>query len=198
MVADAGALDGAGLAGLSDHRRHSLLEVDLTGVLRTLRSASAAMTGSGAMVAVSSVAGGVHGRRHHAHYAAAKSGVLGLVRSLAVEPAPSGIRANSVVPGLIETPQSLDEENSPGAEGLNTAGGGIPAGRGGRPEEVARAIRFLTPDDASYITGQQLVVDGGRRGQSVSCGDGVPVSRPAAHEASRRRPSSEGEPGSAV
>lgn len=161
VVANAGALDSAGLAGLSDDRWHRLLEVDLTGVLRTLRSASAAMTGGGAMVAVSSIAGGVYGWQHHAHYAAAKSGVLGLVRSLAVELAPRGIRANSVIPGLIETPQSLDEENSLGAEGLKTAGGGIPAGRAGRPEEVARAIRFLTSDDASYITGQQLVVDGG-------------------------------------
>ncbi|MEU7373294.1 SDR family oxidoreductase [Streptomyces albidoflavus] len=96
VVADAGALDSAGLAGLSDDRRHGLLEVDLTGVLRTLRSASAAMTGGGAMVAVLAIAGGVHGRQHHAHYAAARSGVLGLVRSLAVEPAPRGIRANSV------------------------------------------------------------------------------------------------------
>ncbi|MFU2342167.1 MULTISPECIES: SDR family oxidoreductase [Streptomyces] len=161
MVANAGALDSAALADLSDDRWHRLLEVDLTGVVRTLRSAAAAMTGGGAMVAVSSIAGGVYGWQQHAHYAAAKSGVLGLVRSLAVELAPRGIRANSVIPGLIETPQSLDEENSLGAQGLTAAGGGIPAGRVGRPEEVARAIRFLTSDDASYITGQQLVVDGG-------------------------------------
>lgn len=104
MVANAGALDSAALADLSDDRWHRLLEVDLTGVLRTLRSAAAAMTGGGAMVAVSSIAGGVYGWQQHAHYAAAKSGVLGLVRSLAVELAPRGIRANSVIPGLIETP----------------------------------------------------------------------------------------------
>ncbi|WP_327393425.1 SDR family oxidoreductase [Streptomyces sp. NBC_01186] len=160
-VANAGVLRRAPLAELTDERWDDMLAVDLTGVLRLLRSAARRMTGGGAMVAVSSIAGGVYGWADHAHYAAAKSGVLGLVRSLAVELAPRGIRANSVIPGLIETPQSLDAENSLGPEGLAAAGRGIPAGRVGRASEVARAIRFLTSDDASYVTGQQLVVDGG-------------------------------------
>lgn len=113
------------------------------------------------MVAVSSIAGGVYGWGGHAHYGAAKAGVLGLCSSLAVELAPLGVRVNAVVPGLVETPQSLDPVNSYGPEGLAAAGAGIPLGRVGRPEEIARVIRFLCSDDASYLTGQALVVDGG-------------------------------------
>ncbi|GAA1191047.1 SDR family NAD(P)-dependent oxidoreductase [Streptomyces hebeiensis] len=160
-VAAAGILRRAPLADLSDAAWEGMLGVDLTGVMRTFRSAAARMTGPGALLAVSSIAGGVYGWGDHAHYAAAKAGVLGLVRSLAVELAPRGIRANSVIPGLIETPQSLDEHNSLGPEGLRAAGAAIPAGRVGRPEEVAAAIRFLCAPEASYITGQELIVDGG-------------------------------------
>ncbi|MET9810274.1 SDR family NAD(P)-dependent oxidoreductase [Streptomyces halstedii] len=160
-VAGAGVLRRAALAELDDDSWNDMLSVDLTGVLRTFRSAAAVMAGPGAMVAISSIAGGVYGWDDHAHYAAAKSGVLGLCRSLATELAPRGIRVNAIVPGLIETPQSLDETNSLGPAGLERAGRGIPAGRVGRADEVARAIRFLTGDDAAYITGQQLVVDGG-------------------------------------
>jgi 3-oxoacyl-[acyl-carrier protein] reductase len=160
-IAGAGILRRAPLAELDDRAWDDMLNVDLTGVLRTFRSAAARMAGPGAMVAISSIAGGVYGWDDHAHYAAAKSGVLGLCRSLATELAPRGIRVNAMIPGLIETPQSLDEENSLGPAGLAAAGKGIPAGRVGRADEVARAIRFLTSDDAAYVTGQQLIVDGG-------------------------------------
>ncbi|WP_317447238.1 SDR family NAD(P)-dependent oxidoreductase [Streptomyces collinus] len=160
-VAAAGILRRAPLAELSDQAWEDMLSVDLAGVLRTFRSAARAMTGPGAMVAVSSIAGGVYGWEEHAHYAAAKSGVLGLCRSLAVELAPRRIRVNSVIPGLIESPQSLDPVNSLGPDGLADAGRLIPTGRVGTADEAARAIRFLAGDDAAYITGQQLVVDGG-------------------------------------
>lgn len=160
-VANAGILRQESLAELTDDAWQAMLDVDLTGVLRVFRSAVAHMDQGGAMVAVSSIAGGVYGWADHAHYATAKAGVLGLTRSLGVELAPRGIRVNTVIPGLIETPQSLDSKNSLGPEGLRAAGAGIPAGRVGRAEEVARAIRFLTSDDAAYVTGQELVVDGG-------------------------------------
>ncbi|GAA2432007.1 SDR family NAD(P)-dependent oxidoreductase [Actinomadura vinacea] len=160
-VAGAGILRRAPLAELTDERWDEMLGVDLTGVLRVFRSAAAAIGPGGAMVAVSSIAGGVYGWDDHAHYAAAKAGVLGLVRSLGVELAPRGIRVNAVIPGLIETPQSLDAENSLGPDGLRAAARGIPTGRVGRAAEVAGVIRFLTSDEASYVTGQQLVVDGG-------------------------------------
>ncbi|WP_248962467.1 SDR family NAD(P)-dependent oxidoreductase [Sphaerisporangium perillae] len=160
-VANAGVLRKAALADLTDDAWDDMLQVDLTGVLRTLRSAAGRMGDGGAMVAISSIAGGVYGWGEHAHYATAKAGVVGLCRSLAVELAPRRIRVNSVIPGLIVTPQSSDPVNSLGPEGLARAGGSIPWGRVGQPEEVASVIRFLTSDDAGYVTGQALVVDGG-------------------------------------
>lgn len=160
-IANAGILRNSPLGEMTDERWHDMLNVDLTGVLRTLRAGAERMSDGGALVAVSSIAGGVYGWEEHAHYAAAKAGVLGLVRSVAVELGPSQIRANAVIPGLIETPQSLDPVNSLGPEGLKRAGNDIPWGRVGKPEEVASVIGFLTSDDSRYITGQALVVDGG-------------------------------------
>lgn len=160
-VANAGILRNSPLDEMTDDRWHDMLNVDLTGVLRTLRAGAARMTGGGAMVAVSSIAGGVYGWEEHSHYAAAKAGLLGLIRSVAVELGPRRIRANAVIPGLIETPQSLDPVNSLGPEGLQRAGKDIPWGRVGKPEEVASVIGFLTSQESRYITGQSLIVDGG-------------------------------------
>jgi 3-oxoacyl-[acyl-carrier protein] reductase len=160
-VAAAGILRRQSITDMTDSAWDDMLTVDLSGVMRVFRSCSARMNRAGAMVATSSIAGGVYGWEDHSHYAAAKAGVLGLCRSLAVELAPRGIRVNAVIPGLIESPQSLDSVNSLGPEGLREAGKIIPAGRVGTVDEAARAIRFLTSDDAAYVTGQSLVVDGG-------------------------------------
>jgi 3-oxoacyl-[acyl-carrier protein] reductase len=160
-VANAGVLRAAPLADLSDEAWDSVVGVDLTGVVRTFRSCSPHLADGGAMVAVSSIAGGVYGWADHAHYGAAKAGVKGLCSSLAVELAPRGIRVNCVIPGLIETPQSLDAVNSYGPDGLAAAGAGIPLQRVGRADEIATVIRFLCSEDASYLTGQSLIVDGG-------------------------------------
>jgi 3-oxoacyl-[acyl-carrier protein] reductase len=160
-VANAGILRNSPLGEMTDERWNDMLDVDLTGVLRTLRSGAARMAEGGAMVAVSSIAGGVYGWEEHSHYAAAKAGLLGLIRSVAVELGPRQIRVNAVIPGLIETPQSLDPVNSLGPEGLRRAGDDIPWGRVGKPQEVASVIGFLTSDDARYVTGQSLIVDGG-------------------------------------
>ncbi|GAA1233107.1 SDR family NAD(P)-dependent oxidoreductase [Pseudonocardia alaniniphila] len=160
-VAAAGILRRQSIGDMTDSAWDDMLAVDLSGVMRVFRSCAARMNRAGAMVATSSIAGGVYGWEDHSHYAAAKAGVLGLCRSLAVELAPLGIRVNAVIPGLIESPQSLDSVNSLGPEGLREAGKIIPAGRVGTVDEAARAIRFLTSDDAAYVTGQSLVVDGG-------------------------------------
>lgn len=160
-VAAAGILRRNPIEEMTDDAWDDMMAVDLSGVMRIFRSSSARMADGGAMVATSSIAGGVYGWEEHAHYAAAKSGVLGLCRSLAVELAPRGIRCNAVIPGLIESPQSLDAKNSLGPEGLRAAGTIIPRGRVGTVDECARAIRFLTSDDSAYVTGQELIVDGG-------------------------------------
>jgi 3-oxoacyl-[acyl-carrier protein] reductase len=161
VVANAGLLRASPLEQMSDEQWFEMLNVDLSGVMRTFRAGARHMADGGAMVAVSSIAGGVYGWDNHAHYAAAKSGVPGLCRSVAVELAPRNIRCNAVIPGLIETPQSLDAKNSLGPDGLRAAAANIPLRRAGRPDEIAKLIRYLTSDDASYVTGQTIVADGG-------------------------------------
>lgn len=160
-IANAGLLRRAPLVEMSDQNWHEMLDVDLSGVMRTFRAAVKQMTHGGALVAVSSIAGGVYGWQDHCHYAAAKAGVLGLCRSLAVELAAKNIRCNAVIPGLIETPQSLDPKNSLGSAGLAKVAPTIPLGRVGKAADIANVISFLTSEDADYLTGQSMIIDGG-------------------------------------
>ncbi|MDA8044748.1 MAG: SDR family NAD(P)-dependent oxidoreductase [Actinomycetota bacterium] len=111
----------------------------------------------GSFVAISSTAG-LGAMPHMAFYAATKAAVMSLVRTLAVEMGPHGIRVNGVAPGSTRTPRTafLDEEAR-----LREFSARVPLGRRGLPEEQAAAVRFLASDQASYMTGQTLVVDGG-------------------------------------
>lgn len=161
VIANAGILRRAAIEDMSDTRWNELLNVDLTGVMRLFRAAAPHLTTGASLVAVSSIAGGVYGWQDHTHYAAAKAAVPGICRSLAVELAPRGIRCNAIIPGLIETPQSLDKQNSLGPEGLAKAAKAIPLARVGRADEIGKVIAFLTSEESSYITGQSLIVDGG-------------------------------------
>lgn len=107
----------------------------------------------GRIVNVSSVTGPVVSNPGEAAYSAAKAAVIGMSRSIAIEVAKDNIMINNVLPGWIATASQTEGE---AAGGLNT-----PAGRGGSPEEVANMIVFLASKEASYITGQSFIVDGG-------------------------------------
>jgi 3-oxoacyl-[acyl-carrier protein] reductase len=148
---------------LDDERWNALLQVDLTGVFRCFRAAMPHMIGAGwgRLLATSSIAGGFQGWAAHAHYTTAKAGLVGLVRTLAVELGPHGITTNAIAPGLIETPQSLDPVNSLGPDGVRDFGPSVPVRRVGQPDDIAHAFLFLASEEASYVNGQVLLVDGG-------------------------------------
>ena len=163
VVANAGIAHCVPLEQMSDAKWDHTLDIDLKGVLRVVRAAAPGMRrcGSGAVVALSSIMGVAYGWSEHAHYSAAKAGVVGLVRGLAVELASAGIRVNGIAPGYIRTAQAMSREHSLGPEGLEQAASFIPMGRVGEPEDVADVALFLASAAARYITGQVIVVDGG-------------------------------------
>jgi NAD(P)-dependent dehydrogenase (short-subunit alcohol dehydrogenase family) len=142
-----------------------MLRIDLTGVFLVSRFALLEMLKAGqggSIVHVSSVAG-ILGDPKLAPYNAAKGGVNLLTKNMALDYAPHGIRVNAVCPGRIWTPMPISRlkpEDDP-QEILARWGKNIPLGRVGMPEDVARAILFLASDEAAWITGTWLVVDGG-------------------------------------
>ncbi len=163
IVANAGIAHKIPLEGMSDAQWHHTLDVDLTGMVRVVRAGVGRMKAAkrGAIVCISSVVGTAYGWSDHVPYSAAKAGVAGLVRGLAIDLAPAGIRVNGIAPGLIRTAQTLDPVNSVGAAGLEAMTPRVPLGRIGEPRDIADVVTFLASDQARYITGQIITVDGG-------------------------------------
>lgn len=167
-VARWGRLDGvfnnAGIGGVSPADAYPdadflrIIEINLLGVFRVARAALQVMyaQGAGSIVNCASILG-VFGQSGTAAYSAAKGGVVNLTRTLALEGAARGVRVNSIGPGYIDTPllAQLDEATRQFLIGLH------PLGRLGRPQEVAHAALFLLSDEASFVTGANLLVDGG-------------------------------------
>jgi 3-oxoacyl-[acyl-carrier protein] reductase len=149
---------------LDDDQWNDLLDVDLTGVWRLFRAAIPVMrtAGWGRLLATTSTVGSIEAWTEHVHYSAAKAGIVGLVRSLAAEVGPDGITVNAIAPGIIETPQTLDAVNSLGATGIAGTAAAQPIRRVGRPADIAQAFRYLASEEAGFVTGHTLVVDGGR------------------------------------
>lgn len=140
-----------------------VIAVNLTAAFALSQTVARHMVGrgSGAIVNISSV--GAHAAQEYASaYCASKAGLEGLTRSLALEWAPYGIRVNAVAPGDIETETSkniVEDVSSTAATGDYFRK--TPAGRRGRPDEIAKVVTFLTTDDASFMTGESVRVDGG-------------------------------------
>ena len=158
LVANAGVTNDQLLMRMSEDDFTSVLDTNLTGAFRCVRRASTGMVKKrfGRVVLVSSVVG-LYGSPGQVNYAASKSGLVGMARSITRELGGRGITANVVAPGFVETdmtaelPEKTQEEYR----------GAIPAKRFAQPEEVAGAVAFLASDDAAYVSGAVLPVDGG-------------------------------------
>ena len=158
LVNNAGITRDGLLARMPDADWRDVLETNLSGAFYTCRAVTRGMMRrrSGSIVNVSSIVG-VHGNPGQTNYSAAKAGLIGFTKALARELGGRGVRANVVAPGYVTTrltdvlPDDLKE-----AMLANT-----PLGRLGSPQDVAGAVRFLASDEASFITGEVLLVDGG-------------------------------------
>ena len=168
LVAEAGAVDilvnNAGLtrdgllARMSDDDWRVVIETNLSSVFYTCRAVCRPMMKkrAGAIVNVSSIVG-VHGNWGQTNYAASKAGIIGFTKSLARELGSRNVRANVVAPGYVKT-QLTDVLPEEATAAMLQA---TPLGRLGEPEDVAGAVRFLCSDEAAFITGEVILVDGG-------------------------------------
>jgi meso-butanediol dehydrogenase/(S,S)-butanediol dehydrogenase/diacetyl reductase len=169
-IHNAGVITISRLADLSEDEWDRVMDVNCKGVFLCSQAAARLMVpqGSGRIINAASGQAG-QARPYTPHYAASKAGVVGLTQSLALELAPFGITVNAYCPGVIETDMwtyndrewgQLLGDGSPGSYYREVVSR-IPLGRAGTPEEVAGLVTFLASDDAAYITGQAIHINGG-------------------------------------
>ena len=158
LVNNAGINRDTLLVRMKEDQWDAVLSTDLKSVFFTTKAAASLMMRqrSGSIINIASVVG-ITGNAGQANYAAAKAGVIGFTKSVAKELAARGIRVNAIAPGFIETDMT-DAIPEKLREGMLET---IPLRRGGKAEDVANAVAFLASDDAGYIIGQVLKVDGG-------------------------------------
>lgn len=158
LVNNAGITRDGLLARMTEEDFRAVLDVNLVGPWNMMKAVNRIMMKQryGRIVNLSSVTG-LMGNMGQTNYAAAKAGILGMTKSYAREVASRGITVNAVAPGFIDT--DMTEAMPEGAKDKIVTG--IPMGRTGKPEDVAEAVAFLTSEQAGYITGEVLRVDGG-------------------------------------
>lgn len=156
LVNNAGLHDDVLLPAMSPERWHRVIDVNLNGFYNVTQPLLMPMIGTrwGRIVNMSSVAG-LMGNRGQVNYSAAKAGLHGATKALAQELASRGITVNAVAPGIIESPMTADSFPPERIKQL------VPAGRAGRPSEVAALVGFLCSDQAAYISGQIIGINGG-------------------------------------
>jgi len=158
LVSNAGLTRDGLFLRMKDEDWQAVLDVNLTAGFRLVRSALRGMMRRrrGRIVAVSSVVG-VTGNPGQANYAASKAGMIGMAKAVAAEVAARGVTVNCIAPGFIDTAMTRGMNDRQRAAALDR----VPAGRLGAPEEIAAAAVFLASDEAAYVTGQTLHVNGG-------------------------------------
>ena len=158
VINNAGIIKDKALALMDVSEWHDVINTNLDGTFNLSRSAIITFLKqkSGNIVNISSVSG-VVGLSRQTNYAASKAGIIGFTKALAKEVALYGVRVNAVAPGFIETDMIKDLKEEHKAQILKH----IPLARLGQPQEVAKAVKFLVSDAASYITGQTIIIDGG-------------------------------------
>jgi len=160
VCCNAGVFPSAPLAEMTPEQLEEVLATNLKGTFFTVQAALPALrrSGRGRVIVTSSITGPITGYSGWSHYGASKAGQLGFIRSAALELARSGITINAILPGNIITEGLTDL----GPDYFQAMEAAIPLGRLGSIEEVASAALFFATEEAAYITGQTLVIDGGQ------------------------------------
>ena len=158
LVNNAGITRDKLLLRMTEEDFDSVIATNLKGTYNCMKAVARTMMGQryGRIVNISSVVG-LRGNAGQMNYAASKAGVIGLTKSMAQELASRGVTANAVAPGFIDTDMTSAMTDAAKKAVLSS----IPAGRAGTPEDVAKAVAFLAGEEAGYISGQVLAVDGG-------------------------------------